>query len=542
MKKSLLFFFLILGLCSLKAQTRLVELIGTPESPMNIEVGESYRLDRMGRQIFSFTAVEDGLLTLTLTDYCKIFLGELSFNSSTNELEFVTNEQLTTQGNNVFILGAEQGKTYLFQHDFTWGTEIIMEVNFTPGPPYIPVTLNRTIPESGAIYSTSVSEGNVNFFFNLPIQANAVSVNLILPNGEKEVVTDIRAEKDYTTSGTILTVLLANTYQSLMNAGSIKEGETFKIAVENVYEEGKPANSAQEEISVTLKAAPQAVEYIGASKEETINSYYIVGDKEGLITLSFTGEITTEATSATLHYGDREAGTYKEMSIPFEINGNEVTINLQGIPLNKSALNEQTVINIVLSGLKDKHGYYIIGNAIGSPGSISLTYNITEIEVNIFSEFMPKSGNIDSVNEVEIWIAEGHYLLFDGVQLTYQKENETQTLLLSKEELRIETDPYSDKDLLVYVPLENVYFDAGEVTIELLNALAINGNRPVIKATYTSEGKTDPNGIDTIVAPTLETPIYNLQGIKVGTGCPQSMPKNLKKGIYILNGEKVINK
>lgn len=542
MKKSLLFFFLILGLCSLKAQTRLTELIGTPESPMNIEVGESYLLDRFGRQIFSFTAIEDGLLTLTLTDYCKIFSGETSLNTSTHELEFVTNGQLSTQENNVFILGAEQGKTYLFQHDFTWGEEIIMEVNFTPGPPYIPVTLNRTIPESEAIYSTTVAEGNINFFFNLPIQANAVSVSMILPNGEEEIVTNIRAEEDFTTNGTILTVLLANTYQSLVDAGKIKEGDTFKVKVENVYEEGKPENCAQEEISVTLKASPKAVEYIGASKEETINSYYIVGDEEGLITLSFTGEVTTEATSAILHYGDREKGTYKEISIPFEINGSEVTINLQGIPLNKSALNEQTVINIVLSGLKDMHGYYIIGNTIGSPGAISLTYNITEIEVNIFSEFTPKSGNIDSVNEVEIWIAEGNYLLFDGVQLTYQKGNEMQTLLLTKEELRIETDPYSVKDLLVYVPLENVYFDAGEVTIEVFNALAINGNRPVIKATYISEGKADPNGINTITTPAQETPIYNLQGVKIGIGNSQSISKSLKKGIYILNGEKVICK
>lgn len=542
MKKSLLFFFLILGLCSLKAQTRLAELIGTPENPMNIEVGESYLLDRFGRQIFSFTAIEDGLLTLTLTDYCKIFSGEVSINSSTNELEFVTNEQLSTQGNNVFILGTEQGKTYLFLHDFTWGKEIIMEVNFTPGPPYIPVTLNRTIPESGAIYSTTSNEGNVNFFFNLPIQEDAVSVNLVLPNGEKKAVTDMRTEKDYTTSGTILTVLLANTYKSLVDAGKIKEDDTFKVKVENVYEEGIPENCAQEEISVTLKASPKAVEYIGASKEETINSYYIVGDEEGLITLSFTDEVTTEATSAILHYGDREKGTYKEMSIPFEINGSEITINLQGIPLNKSALNEQTVINIVLSGLKDMYGYYITGNTIGSPGSISLTYNIIEIEVNIFSEFMPKSGNIDSVNEVEIWIAEGNYLLFDGVQLTYQKGNETQTLLLPKEELRIETDPYSVKDLLVYVPLENVYFDAGEVTIEVFNALAINGSRPIIKATYTSEGKAAPNGIDAISAPTQETAIYNMQGVKIGIGNSQSMSKSLKKGIYILNGKKVICK
>lgn len=534
MKKILLFFFLILGLCSLKAQTRLTELIGTPEAPMNIEAGQSYLLDRFGRQIFSFTAAEDGLLTLSLTDYCKIFSGETILNSSTHELEFVTNGQLSTKENNVFILGVEQGKTYLFQHDFTWGTEILMEVSFTPGPPYIPVTLNRTSPESGANYSTTVSEGNINFFFNLPIQANAVNVSLILPNGDKEAVTNIRAEEDFTTSGTILTVLLANTYQSLMDAGKIKEGDTFKVTVENVYEEDKPENCAQEEISVTLKASPKAVEFIGASKEETINSYYIVGDEEGFITLSFTGEVTTEATSAILYYGDREKGTYKEISIPFEINGSEVTINLQGIPLNKRALNEETVINIVLRNLKDMHGYYIIGNTYGSPGSISLTYNITEIEVNIFSEFTPKSGNIDSVNEVEIWIAEGSYLLFDGVQLTFQKENETQTLLLTKEELRIETDPYSIKDLLVYVPLENVYFDAGEVTIEVFNALAINGSTPVIKATYTSEGKADPNEINTINVPNQEVPIYNLQGLKVETG--------LKKGIYILNGKKIICK
>lgn len=542
MKKSLLFFFLLLGLCSLKAQTRLTNLIGTPEAPMNIVAGESYLLDKAGRQIFSFTAVEDGLLTLTLSDYCKIFSGETSFNTSTQQMEFVSSEQLSTQGNNVFILGTEQGQTYLFQHDFTWGVEISMEVSFTPGPPYIPVALNRTIPESGAIYSTTSAEGNINFFFNLPIQTDALSVSLILPNGETEAVTNIRAEKDFTTSGTILTVLLANTYQSLVSAGKIKEGDTFKVKLNNVYEEGKPENCAQEEISVTLIASPKAVEYIGASKEETINSYYVVGDKEGLITLTFTGEVTTESTSATLHYGNREDGSYREISVPIEVNGSEITLNLQGIPLNKSALNEETVINIVLSGLKDKYGYYISGNTIGSPGSISLTYNITEIEVNIFSEFTPKSGNIDTVNEVEIWIAEGNYLMFDGVQLTFQKENETQTLLLSKEELRIETDPYSIKDLLVYVPLKEVYFDAGEVTIEVFNALAINGSQPVIKATYTSEGKADPNGIDAMALPTQEGAIYNLQGLKVGNGRLQSLPKGLKKGIYLLNGKKVICK
>ena len=243
-------------------------------------------------------------------------------------------------------------------------------------------------------------------------------------------------------------------------------------------------------------------------------------------------------------YGDREAGTWVELPVPYTIQGNTIVWNMQGIHMNKAPLDDEgrRIVNVSLRGICDTSGNYIEGNTKGSAGTIHFSYAVETIDVNVYCDFMPAIGsNIDAVEEIEIWIAEGVYVAFDSVKISFIKDGETVELLLPKDSLRIEADPYNAKDLLVYVPLSGCVSDAGEITVELTGVMTASGSVPVIRGTFVSSGKGSSAVLRHNVS-AFEKPleVYDLQGrllriLSIGEGV-----EVLPSGIYLIDGKRII--
>ncbi len=520
MRKIFVMIFLMMCVGLAYAQT---ELAGTTEEqPMAVESGQCYLFPRdFSNAYFSFTSPEDGLLTLKTNKMLRIF----------------ANGSLMPIFGTESIMGVKAGQTYLFYNSSTWGDSITMEVSFQPGTPYLPLKLVGTTPADGDTYHTATKEGNVVFTFNVPVDVETVKANVVLSDGSTISVNNYIASEDYNTKGTVYTLLLAETYRSLLADGRLKKGDSFRVELSDVSDKDNPENICEGILGITLVAYGNAVSLSDITGGNTLKSYYMPGAEEGFIALTFTEEVTCQAPSAWLTYGDREAGTWVELPVPYTINGNVVTWNLQGIHLNNVPADTEghQIVTIYLRNICDVNGNAIEGNTVGSPGTITFSYEIELVSVNIYSDFVPSIGSvIDETEELEIWIAEGKFLTFDGVLLTYQKDGQQVEQIIPVGELCLEDDPLSNTDILVYVTLKDIFFDAGEVTVELTGVMAPDGTTPEVKGTFRSEGKEDSSGIHPVVRVKCaeDSPIYNLDGVRVESP--------LQPGIYLQRGRKMV--
>lgn len=527
MKQILTFMLMVSCITILKAQTSLMGT--TPEQPIAIESGQSYLLPTdFSIAYFTFKSETDGILRMKMSQNFKIF-------GSDGKGE--VNGPLPIH-DNVCIQGVHAGEIYHFQSTFTWGETITMEVSFEEGVPYLPLALTEVSPVDGSTYFTTHKEGCITFSFNGEVNASAIEASLILPNGEDIPLNNYMATEDYNTLGTIYTLYIAETYNQLLTDRKLKANDLFHITLRNITSPSEAENKIKGELKVTYKASTEATKLTGTSKTDKLKSYYMPGDEEGIIALTFSSPITSTAKSATLSYGDREAGTWKEIPVPYTIDENILKWNIQGIHLNEVPEDAEghKFVSIQQRNILDTDGQYIESNTTGSPGSINLTFEIELLELNIYHDFQPAAGScIDDVEEIEIWISAGKYITFENAKITCISGGEPKEYLFPKETLRLTDDPYSADDLLIYIPIKDCLFDTGVITIELTGVKAADGTSPIIQGTFISEGK-GAQGIESIIrGDDAGYHLFNLDG------APIIYPN--KRGIYLKrNADKRIKK
>lgn len=497
---------------SLSAQ---IPLAGaTQDTPIPIKAGECYLFPRdFSNAFFTFQSETDGVLYLNMSKPLRIF--------DQNGPIPLFDKQC--------IQGIQAGETYTFYNTTTWGDSITMTPSFVEGKPYLPIKVASTSLADGSTYRTTFQDGDVTISFNVAVNAASIKTAIQLNNGEIIAVNNYRTSEDYNTLGTNYVVQLADTYESLLEDGKLNKGETFKLVLSNIASSTHSQNVYEGEIILTLKASGGAIKLESINNQEKLKSYYMPGDDAGLIILTFTDSVICKAQNATLSYGNREAGNWKEIKVPYSIKGDTIIWNVQGIQLNDVPADDEgnRYVSISLKDIYDKDGHPVKSNVEGNTGTILFSYLIETMDINIYADFMPTPGsNIDNAEEIEIWISAGKFLTFSGAKISYQKNGSIAEHIYSLEELRIEDDPYASSDLLVYIPIKELEFGSGEVTIELTNVLAANGTSPVIKAAFHSDGQsqhihsTEAGNLIKIKS------YYNISGIQVNT--PQS------KGFYLV--------
>lgn len=486
----------------------------TQETPIEIKTDECYLLPSdFSNAHFTFKSETDGLLYLTMSKPLRIFGEE-------GPLPIFDKQ---------CIQGIEAGKVYNFYNSTTWGDSITMTTSFVPGEPYLPVSLVSTSLSDGSTYHTTQQDGDITFSFNVNIDAISVKSKVTLENGETLHLNNYRISEDYNTQGTNYVLQFAATYESLIKDGKLKKGDSFKITLSNITSTAHTKNSYEGEITLNLKASGEATKLTHINKTDKLLSYYMPGDAAGLITLTFSTPVTCTSKNAVLAYGDRESGTWQEIKIPYTILENTITWNIQGIHLSNIPTDDEgnKYVSISLKNICDSEGFPIESNAEGTTGTILFSYLIETMDINIYSDFLPIAGsNIDQVREIEIWISAGKYITFDGVKITYKKDGQNKEENIPIEKLRQEDDPYSDTDLLIYVPIEDLNFDAGEVTLELTGISAANGTNPEIKVSYVSTGKGESS------ISSISTSRPDVQATYLLDGTPTTT-NPVKKGIYL---------
>lgn len=486
MKTKLL--FLLCCLCSLGAWAQITS------EPVVVENGGQYTMTQYKESYYKFTAPENGTLSLT---FSANFSTNLFWEPTADNRGTVWSAtEILGDGSKIYRHAVESGKSYLFGSHFPMSNDDFTVI-FNNGTVETPITLLSVSPEDGSKYIMSESP-SVGFIFNK--STKVASAKLVVDNKE-ETVNLVSSN-----SNTSWAAYPNEMIEKLVAVGTLKEGSNFSIKLDGVADANNPEKLYKDNgiITVSYLLGKAPVKLVSASKPDgsTVKPLYQEGDKEGDIVLTFSGNIVPKADvaiQAVMGYGNVEKD-YAEKAVPFEHDGATITLHLQNIDMTTTGLNGNKEFSIKVSGLFDEDGNAISSNIPGGAASVTLSYTVVEKQISVVYELTPENGSSlgDATTEIECWVS--NPITFDGAVYTYKRNGTPAEFKLAANKLRVEEDKLDKEARLIYIPYGNFSHDAGEVTLEVLNARDENGATVEISGTYTSSGITIDNNLSIVSA------------------------------------------
>lgn len=339
-------------------------------------------------------------------------------------------------------------------------------------------------PEIGATYLISENDGSIVFTFDRQLKIDKAYI--IPANGNPIEIDDI---VDMYTNAYYYYCKIGSQMKVLIKNGTITAGGTFQIKLQGI-KDAEDASISYNDVTATFVAGNLPAELVSIKPQdgETINSYYAVGGTDGLITFTFTDPVVCE--SAKVSYGNVEDGTFGSIDLQTPVaSGSVLTADIQGIKLSPADINKQTSITLQISRVKTTDGVLLEGNIPGSPGTYAVNYNIKSSSVEVSYRFTPDKGsNIDNVEQLKCYFS--YPITFDGVKLSYTLGGGETNIVIPKEQITIENDPNDDEGaFFAYIPIKDLSFDAGNVDVEFVGGMDLNGNAVEVKGTFLSAGK-----------------------------------------------------
>lgn len=224
---------------------------------------------------------------------------------------------------------------------------------------------------------------------------------------------------------------------TMMAAGQLHEGDEFTIRLSGLCVEGDEdvKYGTDGVYTSTFKCGAKPVALVSKSNfsnDHQFRSFWPKGDAEGIVTLTFDGNIKLAADKVTLTYADNSSGAeasakYVEVP-PYTVAGNKLTIDLtdkertpQGM-LGISTVYE--TMKLTVSNVCDEQGNPVYTNTNGSRGSyaVSMPYSVETVEAN--TEITPASGSVlGDAKQIEIFATDYKKFSFSGVKFVYTDAN-----------------------------------------------------------------------------------------------------------------------
>lgn len=383
--------------------------------------------------------------------------------------------------------------------------------------------------EGHKIFSSEVEEGKTYYFSTSLITEPSIDVTIYYGSGEGMPITLTSNFSDgdtYTVSGSSLELAFDRTVNIAHNW--IEYGE-----------EADGVFKTKEEIPAAYINGTYTTQYfysIELSKfirEMAEDGKLEVGDK-----FKITLEGICDANDESVIYG--EDGNYSVTLIMGEMPGELVSVTpAQGTTLY--TYYPETGDEGLLTFTFTDERPIITNNASAGTSGIVVTYPLKKQEIDFIYDFLPTEGSsLADCSEIIIWLPEEvGVITFDKVLLQWLNNRGT----LQTKEFKAEDVPFAyDKSYAGYVshiPLAGVSKDR-EVTLTVEGGMLSNGDSIEI----TGKFNTNPTGIDSVLGEDANAVVklYTIDGILVKEAPAATVLTGVKKGVYIMNGKKVVVK
>lgn len=410
--------------------------------------------------------------------------------------------------------------------------------------------LSTYTPENGSVFD--VVAGTVNLEFNKMVKIESC----VMSYGSMTSSPELHITNAYA-SVNVRDLLIA-----AYNNGTLRKGDNIKFTFSGItsLEDGSLLNGTGI-FEVTYKAPAKPMVCVSSENTPTsttsqvlnFKSYYMKNDPTGIVKLTFSGEVGSVG-SVQVIYGDIEgsgeddaASQYYVEDLTSKINGNTVEIDLRGkLRRHKDMVEVETFyedITLKIANVKDANGNMAYSSGIGTLGSFFFGYKFKEIEYTATTDWTDTNGNdiTGDTKEIELWLLEtGGKATFTGVKFAYKENGADKEVIVPASELTIANDEEFADAKLITIPVPAVKMDAGTVKISLDGVESPDG---VDHEDYTYEFINNTDAIDHIVADADGiVDVYTIDGICVLRNADAAAVKNLRNGLYVINGKKVVVK
>lgn len=486
-----------------------------------------------GVSYFKHTATKDGVLVFHPLNYVNvIFYG--TDQTGTEETSLTLKQDASYQ--KYYQADVKSGETYYFKTGMVLDAATA-EVYYDDGTSVSDITIKSSYKDGDTFYLNGD-----NLELTIDREVNISSYKVLYGDGESVEIPSENVRTSYYNS--FYCVLeLTPVIESLIDKDKLAMDDTFTVRLEGITDKNNPdviyGEDGVFEVSLVLGKIPASLTDISPASGTDIYTYYVEGGDDGYIVFTFSEDIQ-ETLDVSYSYGDVEAGSYVKGELPYEVEGNKVTVNIQGITFPEKVITMtsgevQTVVTISLTGVQTIDGGQVspnIGNLLGA------IYKVVKQEIDYVCDFIPGNGeSIDGLSEIIVWTTAK--IFFDGVELAYKdKAGADKVAEFTSEECpSVYSEDYAG--YIITVPLSGIEFGAGDVNLTVLNVRLTNGDEKVINATFTTTGS--GSGIAEALAADSVVKVYDVNGVFVAEGLVKDVTRNLEKGkVYVVNGQKLI--
>ncbi len=389
--------------------------------------------------------------------------------------------------------------------------------------------------------------------FNFPITYS--SVVLIAPDNSRVNVT----AKTGTGTGTSIGCDISPAMMQMYKEGKIKEGDKVTLSIFQVTDASDNQNkfngNGRCDIPFTVAAKPiELVEVIGAEKnsiENVFDSYYLPGDENALIKFVFDGPLSTEKTGvASMSYGNSDnldvgvyyedvTGVHDENTATFDFSGKRRR-PIDMLPASTPET-QPNGLGISFGNLYSSDGQRAYTGSKSNPNGYAFSFVINTLQYTIVGDFTPARGTTLTFGQpMEIWVMNGEKIKYDTIRFDYTEGGEAKYYDMPENEVKEESDPLSEGAMLYTFNIPTLPCDEGTpVTVRMTGIQCADGldhsNDVFGDFKQATAGIADVSFSDSDILD-----VYDIAGVRVLSGVKREALSSLAKGIYVINGKKIV--
>ncbi|MCD8290431.1 MAG: hypothetical protein LUC91_02900 [Prevotella sp.] len=520
MKRGLLskFTFLLVALLSMNISTYAVE----ESDIVELELGKTYELTMFTHYYFSYTAEQSGSVIIAGSA-----LPDLYTDATFTE---ILSDNVHWDG---YVDGGQQETITV-----TGGETYYLHCYSMENSPYFIATYKSSGEGPEITYLNPEAGSELNIQYDEPIAlkfSEAVTVGTAtLTSGELSVPLTLNLTNGY------YSYPVRDVLYTWLTSGAVSQGDDIIFTLTDIKNSYGTVYGEDGTVTIVYKAPAAPTEVTEENLPDVFLPWWNEGDENGIMTLTFSNDISADedlAPKVELRYGqvDTEVGIYLETMSPV-VDGNKLSVDFTGKSrLRKEMLSSATEnfdkVVIRVTNLHDVNGNYVYTTGQGSVGS--LTYEIGYKEFTITPS---DSAVVESISQVVIEYGSG-IKLDDPSSVTIQNYVEQEVAVGTSVEAV--TEEGSDMPTKLIITLDKTITDNGYYFVIIpKNSLMINYPDYVEYAYKISEvfEIDSSTGIGSI---SMDSSVGNG---KIYTIDGQLVKSPTKKGIYIVNGKKIVVK
>ncbi|MDY3098712.1 MAG: Ig-like domain-containing protein [Bacteroidaceae bacterium] len=434
---------------------------------------------------FKFTPTESGTLTVWSQDavmhvYSQLNADETdlvyesqisSFGYASNTFEGVTFSKRTTSQ-------VEAGKTYYITSSAGFSKDMKFYLSMQTG--ITNLELVKSSQPAGEMFNiTDERDGQLELEFNLPATADAWATLRI-----NDHVTDSIETRQDVNSGKLIFELKDSLY-SWMQKEYYKAGDKMTLTITGLCaktnQEIKYGTDGTLVMEWTVPGKPHYL--LSLEGAEPFKSYWVPGDKDGIVTLTFDYPLMTKENGQTagvkMQMGSADMGDAYEGYLDQEkisVDGNKLLLDFTGVRRAYEDLGLKMKwgsISLKVHDILMEDGTSSFNETSGNYGSAAFDRSYVELKSDIVAEFTPASGSQLTEKAFKVYFSEKDSYKFDGVELYYQTQEDEKYMVEVTE--GITSVEEGDNGIEYTIPVPDEVFAGKNIRVEFMNVTSIDG-------------------------------------------------------------------